>query len=210
MTLQNRVHPDGTIRADDWRGTFMGNRGGRIHDPQTKTLTRRRWVSKRWIICLLSFKERHRTVMGNSYTELFFYDEVSALSAGHRPCFECRRQAANRFLTALNQDSSNHPYYTKADTLDARLHRERCSTPKTVSGEDIQSYPDGTMFQTGNACLALFQRKLFLWKHTGYSPYIERPKTLEVLTPDTTIMALSAGYEPKWHASIISAGVSCS
>lgn len=33
------------------------------------------------------------------YTELFFLDEAAALSAGHRPCFECRRAEADRFFT---------------------------------------------------------------------------------------------------------------
>ena len=33
----------------------------------------------------------------NRYTELFFLDEATALAAGHRPCFECRRADAERF-----------------------------------------------------------------------------------------------------------------
>jgi hypothetical protein len=34
---------------------------------------------------------------GRSWTELFFLDEAVALAAGHRPCFLCRREAAERF-----------------------------------------------------------------------------------------------------------------
>ena len=95
MPLQNRVTPQGEIIATPERGTVMGNRGGRIHRDD-----RARWKSKAWITCRLSFKSRHRTVMGNSYTELFFLDEATALAAGHRPCFECRRADALAFQAA--------------------------------------------------------------------------------------------------------------
>ena len=37
---------------------------------------------------------------GRSWTELFFLDEATALAAGHRPCFYCRRDDANRFRAA--------------------------------------------------------------------------------------------------------------
>ena len=74
----------------------MGNRGGRLHDDKKK-LGRRYWVSKQWICCKLEFNNRHRTVWGDGYTELFFLDEVTAFAAGHRPCFECRRKDAERF-----------------------------------------------------------------------------------------------------------------
>jgi hypothetical protein len=99
MPLQNRVTPFGEIVAVPARGTFMGNRG-RLHDAERR-LTRSRWQLKAWIICLLEFKGRHRTVMSpNSYTELFFLDEATALAAGHRPCFECQRTAARRYVDA--------------------------------------------------------------------------------------------------------------
>src|SRR6185436_16785602 len=96
MPLQNRADPFGELFVTPARGLFMGNRGGRIH-ADDRTLTKRRWVSPQWICCRLEFNNRHRTVWGDSYTELFFLDEVTALAAGHRPCFECRRQDAEAF-----------------------------------------------------------------------------------------------------------------
>jgi hypothetical protein len=96
MPLQNRVDPFGELFADLARGTFMGNRGGRFHT-ETRTLTARRWAARQWICCELAFKGRHREVWGRFYTELFFLDEPTALAAGHRPCFECRRQDAEGF-----------------------------------------------------------------------------------------------------------------
>jgi hypothetical protein len=90
MPLQNRVTPTGDIIATAHRGMFMGNRGI-IHDPATKTLTRR-WASRAWLTCLCEFRGWRREVMGGrSWTQLFFLDEATALAAGHRPCFFCRR-----------------------------------------------------------------------------------------------------------------------
>ena len=98
--LQNRVTPFGDIVAIPQRGMFTGNRGI-IHDPATKTLLRKRWASKAWLICRCDYKDRRRNVMaGRSWTELFFLDEAVALAAGHRPCFLCRRKAAESFRAA--------------------------------------------------------------------------------------------------------------
>ena len=95
--LQNRVTPFGDVVAIAQRGLFIGNRGI-IHDPATKTLLGRRWTTKAWLVCVLDYKGRHREVMGGrSWTELFFLDEAVALAAGHRPCFFCRRAAAEAF-----------------------------------------------------------------------------------------------------------------
>ena len=74
----------------------MGNRGGKLHRDD-RTLSSSRWKSKRWLVCVCAFKGRRRDVWGKFYTELFFLDEPTALAAGHRPCFECRRQAAKPF-----------------------------------------------------------------------------------------------------------------
>lgn len=91
MPRQNRVSPFGEIIAVPDRGLFMGNRGGCMHTADGQ-LTSRRWCNKRWITCVLEFKGRRRTLMSpGQYTELFFLDEATALSAGHRPCCECRR-----------------------------------------------------------------------------------------------------------------------
>ena len=108
MPLQNRVTPFGELFATTARGTLMGNRGGRIHNDERK-LTVRRWTSKQWICCRLDFNNRHRKVWGDSYTELFFLDEVTALAAGHRPCFECRRQEAERFAMLFAQSFTARP-----------------------------------------------------------------------------------------------------
>src|SRR5947209_1513089 len=121
MALQNRMTPFGELLADPARGLFMGNRGGRLHDDDRR-LASRRWTSKAWICCRLRFNDRHRTVWGRGYTELFFLDEVTALAAGHRPCFECRRQDARAFAAALAA-AVGRPL--RAPEIDRRLHAER-------------------------------------------------------------------------------------
>src|SRR5271157_4689303 len=116
--LQNRVDPFGEFHAVSERGAMMGNRGGRLHRDD-RTLAGRRWTSKRWIVCVCAFKGRRREVWGRGYTELFFVDEPTALAAGHRPCFECRRGAAKAFLAVFPGCPSG------ADPMDEALHRER-------------------------------------------------------------------------------------
>ena len=109
MPLQNRVDPFGDIHAVSARGLFTGNRGI-IHDPATRTLLGRRWTTKAWIICACEYKGRRREPMGLNgrkggagWTELFFLDEVTALAAGHRPCFTCRREAAKAYAAAFGE-----------------------------------------------------------------------------------------------------------
>jgi hypothetical protein len=109
VPLQNRVDPFGEIHAVEWRGMFTGNRGV-IHDPDAKTLLGRRWTTKAWIICACQYKGRRREPMGRNtpsggagWTELFFLDEVTALAAGHRPCFDCRREAAKEFVRCYGE-----------------------------------------------------------------------------------------------------------
>jgi len=121
--LQNRVTPFGDVVAIAQRGLFIGNRGI-IHDPATKTLLGRRWTTKAWLVCVLDYKGRHREVMGGrSWTELFFLDEAVALAAGHRPCFFCRRAAAEAFRTAWGKAKGGKA--PLAPEMDAVLHEER-------------------------------------------------------------------------------------
>ena len=67
MPKQNRVTPFSEIISTPARGTLMGNRGC-LHNSQQQLI--RRYMGKRWIICLLDFRERQRQVMTpNRYTD---------------------------------------------------------------------------------------------------------------------------------------------
>jgi hypothetical protein len=142
MPLQNRVTPFGELVALRARGMFMGNRGGRFHT-DAKTLTARRWASRQWICCVLDFKGRQRDVWGRFYTELFFLDEATALAAGHRPCFECRRREAQAFA-AKWQQALWLPVPPKAGEMDDVLHAERLQgRAKRLHRRNIDALPDG-------------------------------------------------------------------
>lgn len=200
MGLQNRVTPDARIVSQSWRGTFMGNRGGRIHDPETRTLIRRKWASKRWICCVLSFQDRKRTVMGNSYTELFFLDEVSALAAGHRPCFECRRNDANRFAQ-IWETAFGHIQGSRADAIDRVLHAERIATPQKLDRGTTEKLPDGCMIRVEDEMLAKKEDKWLVWSGDGYQAPRDIAGMAELLTPPSIVVLLRHGYRPAWHRS---------
>ncbi|MGI9352047.1 MAG: hypothetical protein ACR2O3_10830 [Rhizobiaceae bacterium] len=201
MPLQNRVNPDGQIVAEPWRGTFMGNRGGRIHDPDTKKLLRRSWASKRWIICVTEFKNRQRVVMGKSYTELFFLDEVSALAAGHRPCFECRRQEATRFAQVWQQ-SHGTIAGSVADGMDHQLHQERTCNFLPQSLKDLSVLPDGTMIKSGSNPFVVYRKNFYRWTGFGYEAHRDTIGEAYLLTPPSIVAVLKNGYQPVWHTSI--------
>jgi hypothetical protein len=200
MPLQNRVDPFGGLFADPARGLLMGNRGGRLHDGQRK-LGARRWTSKQWICCRLEFNNRRRKVVwGDSYSELFFLDEVTALAAGHRPCFECRRQDAERFAALFARGKAR----ARAAAMDEVLHAERLDGKvKRVHRRKIETLPDGAMIALGGDAFAVQGNRLLRWTPTGYAVARPRPRAIEVdvLTPPSIVAMLSRGYQPLWHPS---------
>ncbi len=202
MPLQNRVTPFGDLTAVSARGLFMGNRGGRFHT-DGRTLTARRWASRQWICCVLDFKDRQRDVWGRFYTELFFLDEPTALAAGHRPCFECRRKDAEAFAEAWRevQELRARP---KAPDMDEVLHRERLQgRAKRVHRRNVGDLPDGAFVALEDGAFAVRGGELLHWTPEGYQARKKRPRdvTVDVLTPPAILAVLSAGYKPRWHAS---------
>ena len=199
--LQNRVTPLGDIIATPHRGMFTGNRGI-IHDPRTKTLTRR-WASRAWLTCVCEFRGRRRQVMGGrSWTELFFLDEATALSAGHRSCFFCRRDNAVRFRAAWEE--GNGVRRVLARDIDAVLHRERLSGAKKrmhALPMSLQELPDGAMLQEGAESYLVLQSRALKWSPAGYRNAPNAIKDAMLLTPPSTLRALSAGYRPVLHKS---------
>src|SRR6185312_12838576 len=199
MPLQSRVSPFGELFATSARGTVMGNRGGRLHDAQRK-LSARRWVNRAWICCKLTFNDRHRKVWGNSYTELFFLDEVTAFAAGHRPCFECRRRDAEQFARLFAGEAIR----ARAPTMDAVLHRERLDgRARRTHRRRIDDLPDGAMVALDREAFAVRQQRLLRWTPSGYTSGPARPRAIDadLLTPPSIVNVLAAGYRPIWHGS---------
>lgn len=206
MPLQNRADPFGQLHAVAARGTMMGNRGGRIHNLD-QTLSSRRYASRRWICCLCEFKERQRRVWGDSYTELFFLDEVTALAGGHRPCFECRRAEAIEFARLFAGDAAERRgTRASADDMDKILHAERQAHWRgdrpCVSPLDL---PDGAMIEIAGEAVAIRDGHGLRWGFSGYRllcPVADiAPNSVPLLTPPSIIQVLAAGFRPVWHSS---------
>jgi len=202
MPLQNRVTPTGEIIATPHRGMFTGNRGI-IHDPASKTLLKKRWSSPAWITCVCEFRGWRRQVMGTrSWTELFFLDEATAFAAGHRPCFFCRRDDANRFRAAWEEGNGVTSVLARA--IDAVLHRERLDRgqkrlhPLPARWPEL---PDGAMVQARNESYLIVRGRALLWSPAGYVEARETIDDAMLLTPPSTLRALRAGYRPVLHPS---------
>ena len=139
-------------------------------------------------------------MFGSRYTDLFFLDEPTALAAGHRPCFECRRERATAFVRAIDPTGA-----LRALALDAQLDRERRDgRNKRRHLRPIDDLPDGAMFAEGDRAFAIRGDAVLPWSFAGYGAPIERPRGLQVaaLTPPTSLRALANGYRPEWaHAN---------
>jgi hypothetical protein len=203
MPLSNRVDPFGAIHAVADRGTMYGNRGGRFHRDDG-SLKPRAWASDQWLCCVLAFKGRkRRPLMGRGYTELFFLDEVTALAAGHRPCFECRRADAVRFAASWARAKGlDRP--PRAPEMDRALQAERvhglAQRTHQLKASDL---PDGAMFAVEGRPFAVRSGRALAWSFAGYGEAIALPAgEVSVLTPPTIIAVLEDGYRPQWHSGV--------
>jgi hypothetical protein len=204
MPLQNRVTPFGDIIVLAHRGTLMGNRGV-LHDDAGRIV--RSAQVRRWIACVTEFRGRHRAVMQpRRWTELFFLDEATALSAGHRPCAECRYADYQR-LRSLWVGCYGGP--AKAGDIDERLQADRVSDgKKRTYVDDIGALPDGAYVAFDAAAYLVWGEELLAWSGAGYAHRRPRPKhqAVEILTPRSIVAVLAAGYRPGVHPTSILAG----
>jgi hypothetical protein len=176
---------------------MMGNRGI-LHNDERRIV--RDFAVKRWIACVLEFRSRRREIMTpHRYTELFFLDEAAALSAGHRPCAECRN-ADYKHFRALWESRFGGP--ANADAMDARLHGERIADGrKGTYSDDLANLPDGTFVRLDGKAWLVWGTELHEWSDSGYvarQPRRVRRK-IDVLTPASIVAILAAGYRPEVH-----------
>jgi hypothetical protein len=188
MPHRNRVTPEGEIVAVDARGGMYGNRGGCFHRDD-QTLKRRPFASKQWICCVLQFKGRRRKLLQPGlFTELFFLDEATAMAAGHRPCFECRRADAERFAVLWNE---------------VRGKPGRAAAPD-ISRATLGGLADGTFVRTTGGASLVWGGQLWPWSFAGYGAAQHAPadKLVDVLTPPSIVAILAAGFRPKVHETL--------
>ncbi len=206
MPRQNRVTPFGELIATPARGTVMGHRGC-LHDAEGRI--RRAFVGKRWIICVLQFKERRRPIMGpGRYTELFFLDEATALAAGHRPCVECQRA---RYLVFRERWAAARPAAApvpSVDEIDNALHAERldATRSKRTYLERVSRLPPGVMVAGADGQPYLVQAgSLRPWSAEGYGVpwWPDAALEVRVLTPRSLVQTIAHGYAVELHASAL-------
>jgi hypothetical protein len=212
--LQNRVDPFGDLIATPARGTLMGNRG-RLHDASRRVV--RRYVAgyRAWVTCVLEFRGRRRSVMTpGRYTELFFLDEATALAAGHRPCGECRRADYTQFKSAWHVGNADRDLEADPSiaTIDKEMHRDRVDADggQRTFAADISTVPDGVFVTVpgDRVPLLIWDGALWAWRPTGYGSPRQRFSRTEVivLTPRSTVGAISAGYVPRIHERLGQSG----
>ncbi len=199
--MQNRVNPFGEIIETKARGAWMGNRG-RIHNEKKEIISQYKLTA--WLICKLDFRGRKRQIMApDRYTELFFLDEATAFAAGHRPCFECRREDFNRFknLWILANPQYHFNNNTSIREIDKILHHERINKDgsKKTFEQVVNNLCDGTFISIDKKAYLFYKKQLYLWSPFGY----EKQNTLtikgkvQVLTPLSVVNTFRAGYAPQ-------------
>jgi len=189
MPLRNRVTPLGELIAVPERGLVYGNRGC-LHDDAGEI--RRRFATRRWIACRLSYKGWHRRALmqPGKFTELFFLDEATAFAAGHRPCALCRRADYRRFLDIVGA--------TGADEIDERLHRERLDgAERRLRPATVDELPDGAFVLQADQPWLVLGGRLRRWTPAGYSERIApSDRRVQAITPPSLVELLRTGWEP--------------
>ena len=162
--------------------------------------------------CRLEFEGRKRQVFSaSSYSELFFLDEATAFSAGHRPCAECRRERYNEFKTAWVKANpglirSVNPPIAEIDKV---MHAERAlrGGGKVTFDAPLADLPPGTFIEFGKDALLVWRHGLLRWSFSGYSRVHSppAPSTLaRVLTPASVVRVFRSGFVPGIDASAAS------
>jgi hypothetical protein len=190
----NRVTPLGEIAAFPLRGAFTGNRGC-LHDGRRIV---RFHAGNLWIICALRFKDRwEEQWRPNRFTWLFFHDEAVALSAGHRPCGECRHERYIAYRDAWAAAAGGT--IPTAREMNRRLHAERLyagTHRRRFHAEQWRNLPDGAFVLFEDWPHLVLGSELVAWTRSGYGQRRARPARGEatMITPPSSAAALREGY----------------
>jgi len=91
--------------------------------------------------------------------------------------------------------------------MDAVLHRERLDRGKNRLHPlpmPVAQLPDGAMVHKGEESFLILQGRALLWSMAGYQKAEAALDGAMVLTPPSTLRALSAGYRLVLHPSACS------
>ena len=182
----------------------MGNRGC-LHNDHKQVIRQSR--NDQWITCVTEVRpgwEKRSPMTPGEYTELFFLDEATALAAGHRPCFTCRRPAFNLFFAAWSAANRNGAE-VRAKEVDSQLMHDRNPSSR-IEVTSLTGLPDGVMFKhvASDAYYLIRAEQSYPWSFDGYSapsPLGTLKGPFIILTPASTIGAIRKGYRPAIHPS---------
>jgi hypothetical protein len=178
---------------------FFGNRGP-LHE-NGKVV--RPWVNKRWLVCVTDDLGPPETFMApGHHTELFFFDEATALAAGQRPCFRCRPQAFNQFIELF---ATLRPLTSpRAPSMDEFLHEDRLNadSSRRLFSATTADLPDGVFIVVNDQAWLIAGGAMHKWAQNGYAEHAPLPTgSVSVLTPAVTVAVIAAGYRPQMDAS---------
>ena len=194
---------------------LMGNRG--ILHRQLYGPVKKDWQHKSWVACRMNFGAWQRGVKMDGklrlmtslseYSELFFLDEATALSAGHRPCGTCRKTDYTAFKSAWCKAKEVEESEFETKLVDCELHHDRCAGQhdyKQTSAFKFNELPDGAIFLSDGSPHLRWKGKVWLWTARGYIQGESRKlgrAEVEVLTPKAMLGVLRAGYAVQVHRS---------
>ena len=92
----------------------------------------------------------------------------------------------------------------RAREMDNVLHRERLDRGKKRLHPlpvPVAQLPDGAMVQRGEESFLIVQGWALQWSMAGYRDAAHAIEDVMLLTPPSTLRALSAGYRPMLHPS---------
>lgn len=210
MPRRNRVDPFGDLHAVSERGMFTGNRGCLV-DNNGRLVRHHR--GNLWITCVTSYRDWKSPLDGpGRWTPLFFLDDAVALAAGHRPCGLCRRDDYLSYQQALTigLDADRPVRATEqnrrlaAERLTRGRGLERAPDRKTWSA-DIAAVPEGAVIVEAGTPVLVLADRLMEFDFAGWRSPRARPdgRLVNVLTPPTSVAALSHGFVPRFHESIV-------
>ena len=134
-------------------------------------------------------------------------DEVAALAAGRRPCADCRPDAAMAFAEAWARGNglAVPPSFEEIDAMLARegISSEADGLPRWVAFVD--TLPDGAVVideTVSPSPRAIRGAAMLPWSGAGWGEPQprSRERLVTLVTPPSTVMALSAGYRPGWSS----------
>jgi hypothetical protein len=188
---------------------FTGNRGCLVDESGEVV---RQYRGDLWITCLTEFRGlRNPLARPGRWTPIFFLDEAVALAAGHRPCGYCRLGAYHAYCEAVGRAQGN-TRVPSAPEINRLLKAERYrpgrglvrAADRILWDAAIESLPTGSVIigRGGEPRLVLADR-MMAFSFAGWVDPVDRPRkgTVQVLTPPTSIAALTHGYVPSLHPS---------